>query len=267
MSKDGLWVWNMHNGEVVRLDSVATGCDEGAVERRVSFASANRVVVQWYYYTGGAIGLFNGDTGRSLNYLKWAGTSDSAFIVLPKTSRLAFVNRSDTVRSWDLEDGAERHVLSIPKASFVELKVNAQADRIAALDRPQTVHLLDCNTGQYIARLSGHYDACGSYLKYEFSPDGRQLLTGGIDADIRLWESVTGQELGLLRHPTQVTSTFVDDHTLLASSAGGVKAPDRLWSVLPGSQALLDYVDALIAAEVLPARLEPSMLSALGVEG
>jgi hypothetical protein len=275
MSKDRLWAWNMHNGAAVLLDSAATGCDGHDAEMRVTFALPNRIVVQWQFYskdkpndTGGAVAIFNSDTGRALNCLKWVGTLDFAFLVLPKTSRKVFVyNRSAFVRMWDLEDGTERNVLSMPKASFVELKVNAQGDRIAVLDRPQKVHLFDCNTGQYIACLSGHYDACGSYLKYEFSPGGRLLSTGGIDTDIRVWETGSGQELGVLRHPKQVTPAFVDDHTLLATAASVAGAPDRVWSVLPGSQALLDYVNALIAAEVLPERIEPLMLSALGIDG
>ena len=56
-------------------------------------------------------------------------------------------------------------------------------------------------TGTEIGVLRGHDAPVRSVA---FSPDGRTLATGSNDKTARLWEVVTGTEIGVLRRPREL---------------------------------------------------------------
>ncbi|OAQ35766.1 WD40 repeat-like protein, partial [Linnemannia elongata AG-77] len=63
----------------------------------------------------------------------------------------------------------------------------------------------------------------------EFSPDGRQLITGHIDGNLRLWDTMSGSPGPVLRGHTDmvVQVRFSPDGQLIAS--GGTDSTVRLW--------------------------------------
>jgi WD40 repeat protein/DNA-binding CsgD family transcriptional regulator len=74
----------------------------------------------------------------------------------------------------------------------------------------------------------------GSILSIAFSPDGRRLATGDTDSQIRIWDSVTGEQLATWRgHEDWVlTVAFSSDGQLLVS--GSEDKTLRLWQVTTG---------------------------------
>jgi WD40 repeat protein len=82
--------------------------------------------------------------------------------------------------------------------------------------------------------LQGHVE---DVMAVTFAPDGRTLVTGGLDKTVRLWDPGTGQERTVLgRHPGAVYAVaFSPDGRTLASAGGSMSL--RLWDVAAGRKA------------------------------
>jgi WD40 repeat protein len=89
-----------------------------------------------------------------------------------------------------------QRVLTIPVGyEFVQHKdgrTYEYTDRMA--------HILDIHTGKELVRLRRHDDRI---ISAEFSPDGKQVLTGSWDGTARLWDARTGKQRALLKKHTK----------------------------------------------------------------
>jgi WD40 repeat protein len=73
-------------------------------------------------------------------------------------------------------------------------------------------------------------------MSLDFSPDGRQVVTGSSDRKIRLWEVSTGRLLATLegQQDEVVSVTFLPDGQRIL--ACGQFRPARLWDITTGHQ-------------------------------
>lgn len=77
----------------------------------------------------------------------------------------------------------------------------------------------------------------GSIVCMSLSPDGKQLVTGGIDGTIRLWDVESGKFLrALLGHDSYVYSLSWSPNSSTVASAGSHDGTVRLWDVESGRQ-------------------------------
>jgi WD40 repeat protein len=93
---------------------------------------------------------------------------------------------------------------------------------------PQDVTLLDTESGNVVASLTGHQTGVHALA---FSPDGRTLATAAIDSCIKLWDVTEGKELTTFRSGVNLVKSiaFSSDGAWLAFGAG--KDDVKIWEV------------------------------------
>ncbi len=92
-------------------------------------------------------------------------------------------------------DGTPRHQIEAAEAPVLALAFAADGTTIAAASPRGSVSLFDVASGKRLVTLNGPGLPVWSLA---FTPDGRQLLTGGGDAIIRRWDARSGDHMGPL---------------------------------------------------------------------
>jgi WD40 repeat protein/DNA-directed RNA polymerase specialized sigma24 family protein len=204
------------------------------------------------------IELWDAVGGRLLHTLK--GHKESVWSVAFSADGKTLVSCGDdmTIRFWDVAAGKElRQIAHGNRIGLVALspdgKLLASVDTIKHSAQNVTywlndfrVHLWDVATGKELRQLAMPPRQLPSkypvgFRALTFSPDGKMLLTGGLDGILRIWNPSTGQEVrqiaGFCGSPTCFsyaadgkTLAVVDGSTtirLLDSSSGKDVVPSR----------------------------------------
>jgi WD40 repeat protein len=205
----------------------------------------------------GTVRIWNARTGRPTAVLKDNDDGTLAVAFSPADGNLlATGNRNGTLKVWDLR--RERTVLSVqlPGDTVNAVDIDKDGKRlIAALghslqtkDSPR-LWLLDLDSGERMLEFRGH---TLDVEAVQFSPDGRRIVSGGLDGTIRMWDSGTGEAVGVLQgHESIVRAVAFNPSGSLVASASDDRTI-RLWdastfreiSVLP--QASIAYALAFL---------------------
>jgi eukaryotic-like serine/threonine-protein kinase len=207
-----VWVWDadsgreryrFHGDEVVL--SVAFSPDGGRLA-----AAAGKTVRVWGLSTGAALHALTGHT----NFLISVAFS-------PDGRRLASAGFQGDVRVWDVPAGAEA------RPAFAALPAPAAAPALANV---ATALLAPASR-----TLPGH---AGRASCVTFSPDGRRLVSAGVDGVFHVWDTASWEKVASPRchggHVHRVV--FSPDGKYLAS--GGSDATLRVWEAATGRPLL-----------------------------
>lgn len=114
-----------------------------------------------------------------------------------------------TVRIWDTATGTVVRTLAGHENGWTTLALDDANRRIATAgydpttpggpDRMATIKLWDRESGALLQTFVGHTD---DIVQVAFSPDGRQLLSGGQDGLVRLWSIADGSVVRDFAGPT-----------------------------------------------------------------
>lgn len=153
-------------------------------------------------------------------------------------SRLAFSPSGDLLATGSYDQGV--YVWDVNRRSLVA-RMEGHTDCIHGLvfstdgswlasageQQDKSVRIWDMNTHQQICDLMGH--TAGVY-SLAVSPKGSLLASGSRDGTVRLWDTVTWKEAGILQHGSPVfgLSFSPDGKRLAAACANGTI---RLWDV------------------------------------
>ncbi|MCC6234846.1 MAG: protein kinase, partial [Verrucomicrobiales bacterium] len=165
---------------------------------------------------------------------------DFGFLECPVDTPWACVTISDgRVVLWNI---AEHRVIPLTRASVSFLAYSSDGRWLALMDvRDQFVQLFDGRTGAKEGELHGHESVIQTAV---FTPDGRQLVTGGADNALVIWNLETRREV----YRQQLDAAIVwlrvsgDGQWLVSSllpnrflAAEGRPRPGthRLWRLLP----------------------------------
>jgi tricorn protease-like protein len=187
---------------------------------------------------GGEVTLWDAETGRKIRKFEkhTAGVWGVAFS--PDSHWLASGWGDGIVRIWDAKDPASEarelpgHVGRVQRVVFVPDGRLASAGG-RSLTRGTSglgeVKIWDLSTGR-VLNLRGHTARVEGLA---CSPDGRRLTTGSEDRTIKLWDTMTGEEVFTLRgHTGGVLSVaFSPDGQRIAS--GSWDRTVRVWDTSP----------------------------------
>jgi WD40 repeat protein len=138
-------------------------------------------------------------------------------------------------RIW-LFDASSGHLLALLKGPTPPIRSAALSRGARCLavstERENSAYLFSLPGGR-LTKLDGHRDFVSGM---SFSPDGRLLATGSVDAKIKLWNTDTGREITTLTgHAEEATDVdFSPDGRTLASI--GARDCIKLWHVATGRE-------------------------------
>jgi WD40 repeat protein/serine/threonine protein kinase len=156
-----------------------------------------------------------------------------AAVFSPDGRRLAYSTEDSAIHVWDLEAGAEAHVLRGHTSHIRALAFSPDGKRLASgsMYAENAARLWDLATGKEIAVLCGHRN---EVISVAFSPDGTRLATASLDQTARLWDGVTGRAIATLQghrgHLHHVV--FLPDGRHIATSSHDGTL--RLWDAATG---------------------------------
>ncbi len=140
----------------------------------------------------------------------------------------------------DFDRAGERAVLSRGK---VEAQRTADGRTVGLGSVPRDLLVVNMEGTELWSREDAHGD---SIIAARFSPDGRQLLSGGQDGWARLWDLESSAEVARLDHHGSWVKSVAFDRDGRRALTGCQDGSLRLWSLPDGGELLSTRVDGIV---------------------
>ncbi len=145
------------------------------------------------------------------------------------------------VRLWDLENNIEVDDFSCPlfinqSVAFKAIALSPVANILAVgnYEANGMIGLVEVPSGKLIKKLNAHVD---HVLSLDFSPDGKNLVSGGLDKVVRVWDVAKGKEIHQMRkHQDAVYAVDYGSNNVIASCS--MYNNITLWDAASGTEKI-----------------------------
>jgi WD40 repeat protein/tetratricopeptide (TPR) repeat protein len=161
-------------------------------------------------------------------------------LVISPNGKTVAVLADKMVLLFDAQTGAHLRTLTGPPFRLSHAAFSADGKRLAAtvFEGGCEARVWDVATGRQLHVLRGHTPGANLGISsVAFSPDGKRIITGGMDGLVKVWDAQTGKQLRSLKHASHVRSVaFSPDGKWIASGAGG-PCVVKVWDAKSGDEA------------------------------
>jgi len=195
-------LWDVNTGEQLMTlqkgkkpyswDLTEIGCSVTWSSNGRRIASGGKTIQVWDSITGERLMILRGHTDK---------VRDVAFS--PDSKRIVSGSVDKTVKIWDASTGEELMTLAGHTGEVYSVAFSRNSKKIVS--GSGTIKIWNAKTGENLLTIYGGKD--NTFLSVMFSPDGQQIVSGGLDSSVILWDATNGAEITSLRgHDQSVTS-------------------------------------------------------------
>ena len=197
--------------------------------RRIVTGSADQTAKVWEAASGNELLTLRGHSGAVLSVA-----------ISPDGRRIATGSDDHTARVWEADSGVQLLVFKGYTLPAHSVTFSPESQRIVTCDR--LVKVWEAASGNELRTIQGR----SFFWSAAFSPDGRQIATGGIDRTVQVWDAESGKELLAFKgHNDEVCSVaFSPDGQRLVS--GSLDGTAKLWD-LGSREKLLTHSGKLVS--------------------
>jgi WD40 repeat protein len=190
-------------------------------------------------FPAGVVKVWDVEKGREIRTLKGLKEKAYGLEFSPEGTRLAAGDADGAVKMWDLATGREICTADLKGIDFIgRLRFSPDGKRLAVAGISHRtgvilgeIRIVDTEGGREVSPPLKGLRSIGGGPR--FSPDGKRLATGGMDATMKVWDIVTGQETLTLKGHTSIVTGLAfspDGHRLISASADWTV---RVWDATP----------------------------------
>ena len=217
-------VWKLESGdEALTLDGHTGDVKCLAVTANNRFLISggdDKLIKVWDLTSGKNLHTFEGHTGGIYSL---ALSPDGKFVIS--------VSPNDLARIWDLASGSQAKEFDCNGALSLDISPDGNNVAFGGLE---TIQIWDIPKGEKINELKGHKD--GWIRSVAYSSDGNNLISGGEDRRLKLWNSMTGKETwsagGFSQQVTSLALSTSGDKLLVGNESGTL----NIWDLSNGQQ-------------------------------